>query len=42
MAQEEALPDPDVEAGIKYWTSQPASYDGVLGAAPSPLAHGSY
>ncbi|KAH9946088.1 DUF858-domain-containing protein [Epithele typhae] len=25
------LPDPDVEDGIKYWTAQPANYDGVLG-----------
>ncbi|KAI0362138.1 hypothetical protein OH77DRAFT_1466527 [Trametes cingulata] len=25
------LPDPDVEEGIKYWESQPANYDGVLG-----------
>ncbi|KAH9901420.1 AdoMet dependent proline di-methyltransferase-domain-containing protein [Cubamyces lactineus] len=25
------VPDPDVEEGIKYWESQPASYDGVLG-----------
>ncbi|KAH9856919.1 DUF858-domain-containing protein [Lenzites betulinus] len=28
---EPVLPDPDVEEGIKYWASQPASYDGVLG-----------
>ncbi|CDO69513.1 hypothetical protein BN946_scf184785.g18 [Trametes cinnabarina] len=27
----EPLPEPDVEDGIKYWESQPASYDGVLG-----------
>ncbi|PIL24025.1 hypothetical protein GSI_13776 [Ganoderma sinense ZZ0214-1] len=25
------LPNPDVEEGIKYWESQPANYDGVLG-----------
>ncbi|EIW51727.1 DUF858-domain-containing protein [Trametes versicolor FP-101664 SS1] len=28
---EQTLPEPDVEDGIKYWASQPASYDGVLG-----------
>ncbi|EJF65889.1 hypothetical protein DICSQDRAFT_49323 [Dichomitus squalens LYAD-421 SS1] len=28
---EPALRDPDVEEGIKYWESQPANYDGVLG-----------
>ncbi|OSC97138.1 DUF858-domain-containing protein [Trametes coccinea BRFM310] len=31
MPQSEPLPEPDVEDGIKYWESQPASYDGVLG-----------
>ncbi|KAI0748159.1 DUF858-domain-containing protein [Daedaleopsis nitida] len=30
-ASAKPLPDPDVDQGIKYWTSQPASYDGVLG-----------
>lgn len=24
-------PQPNVEEGIEYWTTQPASYDGVLG-----------
>ena len=24
-------PQPDVEDGIEYWNTQPASYDGVLG-----------
>ncbi|KAI0780896.1 DUF858-domain-containing protein [Trametes elegans] len=28
---QQTLPDPDVEDGIKYWETQPASYDGVLG-----------
>ncbi|KAI0670346.1 DUF858-domain-containing protein [Trametes maxima] len=28
---ETSLPDPDVEDGIKYWETQPANYDGVLG-----------
>ena len=28
------LPDPDVDKGIEYWASQPASYDGVLGMPP--------
>ncbi|KAI0636936.1 DUF858-domain-containing protein [Trametes polyzona] len=31
VSKDQALPDPDVEEGIKYWESQPASYDGVLG-----------
>ena len=26
------IPDPVVEDGIDYWSTQPASYDGVLGA----------
>lgn len=25
---------PDVEDGIEYWTTQPASYNGVLGEPP--------
>lgn len=25
---------PDVENGIEYWTTQPASYNGVLGKPP--------
>jgi protein N-terminal methyltransferase len=24
-------PVPDLEAGIQYWATQPANYDGVLG-----------
>ncbi|KAH9951471.1 DUF858-domain-containing protein [Amylocystis lapponica] len=28
---QQQLPQPDVKEGIQYWTSQPASYDGVLG-----------
>ncbi|KAI8998608.1 AdoMet dependent proline di-methyltransferase-domain-containing protein [Trametes punicea] len=31
MSSSETLPEPDVEEGIRYWESQPASYDGVLG-----------
>ncbi|KAI9064469.1 DUF858-domain-containing protein [Trametes sanguinea] len=31
MPDSKPLPEPDVEDGIKYWESQPASYDGVLG-----------
>lgn len=26
-----AEPQPDVQEGIEYWTTQPASLDGVLG-----------
>ncbi|KAI0831340.1 AdoMet dependent proline di-methyltransferase-domain-containing protein [Trametes gibbosa] len=37
MASDGVLPLPDVEEGIKYWESQPASYDGVLGV-PLPLS----
>ncbi|OSX65299.1 hypothetical protein POSPLADRAFT_1039033 [Postia placenta MAD-698-R-SB12] len=28
---DEMIPEPDVQTGIDYWASQPASYDGVLG-----------
>lgn len=31
MAEEGTVPEPDVQAGIDYWASQPANYDGVLG-----------
>ncbi|KAH9935001.1 AdoMet dependent proline di-methyltransferase-domain-containing protein [Fomitopsis serialis] len=31
MAEQIVLPEPDVQAGIDYWASQPANYDGVLG-----------
>lgn len=27
----ESVPDPDIEDGIEYWKTQPASLDGVLG-----------
>jgi hypothetical protein len=27
----ESIPDPDIEEGIEYWKTQPASLDGVLG-----------
>jgi protein N-terminal methyltransferase len=27
----EPIPDPDIEEGIEYWKTQPASLDGVLG-----------
>lgn len=30
-SSEPHLRDPDVQEGIKYWESQPANYDGVLG-----------
>ncbi|TFY76323.1 hypothetical protein EWM64_g7689 [Hericium alpestre] len=31
MSPKRKQPDPVVQDGIKYWSSQPASYDGVLG-----------
>lgn len=31
MSATEVLPEPDVQDGIEYWNTQPASYDGVLG-----------
>ena len=37
MSTPEADQDPDVQDGIEYWNTQPASYDGVLGESPSPL-----
>lgn len=33
---DETIPEPDVQTGIDYWASQPASYDGVLGALTIP------
>ena len=32
---DEPTPDPVVQDGIEYWSDQPASYDGVLGACIS-------
>lgn len=31
-----ALLEPDVQDGIEYWNTQPASYDGVLGELSHP------
>ncbi|EGN96265.1 hypothetical protein SERLA73DRAFT_185919 [Serpula lacrymans var. lacrymans S7.3] len=31
MASAPPIPEPDIEDGITYWTTQPASLDGVLG-----------
>ena len=30
---------PDLEEGIEYWTSQPASYNGVLGELHHSFGH---
>ncbi|KAH9843039.1 DUF858-domain-containing protein [Rhodofomes roseus] len=31
MIEDSTVPEPDMQAGIDYWASQPANYDGVLG-----------
>ena len=38
-SSEPHLRDPDVKEGIRYWESQSANYDGVLGMSPVHLLH---